>query len=56
LDDRPSKRPTMLKVMAMFKEMQASSTVDSKTSACTDDACFADVEMTTLKEDKEEKD
>ncbi|WVZ69056.1 hypothetical protein U9M48_017906 [Paspalum notatum var. saurae] len=60
LDDRPSRRPTMLKVMAMFKEIQAGSTVDSKTtSACTgmiDEACFADVEMTTLKEDKEEKD
>lgn len=60
LDDRPSRRPTMLKVMAMFKEIQAGSTVDSKTSsACTgtiDDACFGDVEMATLKEDKEEKD
>ncbi|XP_066312438.1 brassinosteroid LRR receptor kinase BRI1-like [Miscanthus floridulus] len=59
LHDMPSKRPTMLKVMAMFKELQASSAVDSKTSECTgamDDACFGDVEMTTLKEDKEEKD
>jgi len=60
LDDRPSRRPTMLKVMAMFKEIQAGSTVDSKTSsACTgsiDDAGFGGLEMTTLNEDKEEKD
>ncbi|KAL6845644.1 hypothetical protein ACP4OV_025139 [Aristida adscensionis] len=59
LDDRPSKRPTMLKVMAMFKEIQAGSTVDSKTSsACTgsiDDGGFGVVDM-TLREDKEEKD
>ncbi|KAK3161772.1 hypothetical protein QOZ80_1BG0081200 [Eleusine coracana subsp. coracana] len=58
LDNRPSKRPTMLKVMAMFKEIQAGSTVDSKTSsACTvsnDDGGFG-VDM-TLKEDKDEKD
>ncbi|PUZ55037.1 hypothetical protein GQ55_5G180200 [Panicum hallii var. hallii] len=60
LDDRPSRRPTMLKVMAMFKEIQAGSTVDSKTSsACTgsiDDAGFGGLEMVTLNEDKEEKD
>jgi protein brassinosteroid insensitive 1 len=58
LDDRPSKRPTMLKVMAMFKEIQAGSTVDSKTSsACTgsmDDGGFG-VDM-ALKEEKDEKD
>ncbi|KAF8678499.1 hypothetical protein HU200_046253 [Digitaria exilis] len=60
LDNRPSKRPTMLKVMAMFKEIQAGSTIDSKTSsACTgsiDDAGFVGLEMTTLNEDKDEKD
>ncbi|XP_039118532.1 systemin receptor SR160 [Dioscorea cayenensis subsp. rotundata] len=35
LDDRPMRRPTMLKVMAMFKEIQAGSTVDSTPSATT---------------------
>ncbi|CAO2166193.1 unnamed protein product [Urochloa humidicola] len=61
LDDRPSRRPTMLKVMTMFKEIQAGATVDSKTSsACTgsiDDAAgFGGLQMTTLNEDREEKD
>lgn len=59
LDNRPSKRPTMMKIMAMFKEIQAGSTVDSKTSsACTgsiDGGGFGLVDM-TLKEDKDEKD
>ncbi|KAJ3695041.1 hypothetical protein LUZ60_000418 [Juncus effusus] len=35
LDDRPSRRPTMLKVMAMFKEIQAGSVVDSTGSVKT---------------------
>ncbi|XP_047054916.1 brassinosteroid LRR receptor kinase BRI1 [Lolium rigidum] len=59
LDDRPSRRPTMLKVMTMFKEIQAGSTVDSKTSSVatglSDDPGFGVMEM-TLKEAKEEKD
>ncbi|XP_078151996.1 leucine-rich receptor-like protein kinase family protein [Carex rostrata] len=57
LDDRPSRRPTMLKVMAMFKEIQAGSTVDSKGSsgppgASMDGGFMAG--MSTLKEGKEE--
>uniref|UniRef100_A0ACD5W2P7 Uncharacterized protein n=1 Tax=Avena sativa TaxID=4498 RepID=A0ACD5W2P7_AVESA len=59
LDDRPSRRPTMLKVMTMFKEIQAGSTVDSKTSSVatglSDDPGFGVLEM-TLMEAKEEKD
>ncbi|MQL96394.1 hypothetical protein Taro_029069 [Colocasia esculenta] len=35
LDDRPMRRPTMVKVMAMFKEIQAGSTVNSTASAAT---------------------
>jgi protein brassinosteroid insensitive 1 len=59
LDDRPSRRPTMLKVMTMFKEIQVGSTTDSKTSSVatgfSDDPGFGVIEM-TLKEAKEEKD
>ncbi|OAY84876.1 Brassinosteroid LRR receptor kinase [Ananas comosus] len=56
LDDRPLRRPTMLKVMAMFKEIQAGSTVDSASSApaASMEGSFG-VEM-SLKEGKEEKD
>ncbi|KAJ3684797.1 hypothetical protein LUZ61_013961 [Rhynchospora tenuis] len=57
LDDRPSRRPTMLKVMAMFKEIQAGSTVDSKGSSCPPGASMDGgfmTGMTTLKEGKEE--
>jgi protein brassinosteroid insensitive 1 len=56
LDDRPSRRPTMLKVMTMFKEIQAGSTVDSKGSsgpgASIDGGFMAG--MSTLKEGREE--
>jgi protein brassinosteroid insensitive 1 len=59
LDDRPPRRPTMLKVMTMFKEIQVGSTTDSKTSSVatgfSDDPGFGVIEM-TLKEAKEEKD
>ncbi|XP_010927763.1 brassinosteroid LRR receptor kinase BRI1 [Elaeis guineensis] len=57
LDDRPLRRPTMLKVMAMFKEIQAGSTVDSTTSAppASVDGSFGVVDM-SLKEGKEDKD
>ncbi|KAL5228662.1 hypothetical protein ABZP36_016927 [Zizania latifolia] len=59
LEDRPSRRPTMLKVMTMFKEIQAGSMVDSKTSSAAtgsiDEGCFGVVDM-PLKEAKEEKD
>lgn len=59
LDDRPSRRPTMLKVMAMFKEIQAGSTVDSKTSSAAagsiDEGGYGVLDM-PLREAKEEKD
>ncbi|XP_072998662.1 brassinosteroid LRR receptor kinase BRI1-like [Typha latifolia] len=57
LDERPHRRPTMLKVMAMFKEIQAGSTVDSSASApaASIESDFGMVEM-SLKESKEEKD
>ena len=49
----------MLKVMTMFKEIQAGSTVDSKTSSVatglSDEPGFGVMDM-TLKEAKEEKD
>ncbi|CAL9755364.1 unnamed protein product [Musa acuminata subsp. burmannicoides] len=60
LDERPLRRPTMLKVMAMFKEIQAGSMVDSNASATAaaaasvDDA-FAEVDMSLKEESKEEK-
>ncbi|PPD84406.1 hypothetical protein GOBAR_DD18646 [Gossypium barbadense] len=52
LDDRPSKRPTMIRVMAMFKEIQAGSGLDSESTIGTDDGCFNAVEMVdmTIKE------
>uniref|UniRef100_A0A0D9V4Z7 non-specific serine/threonine protein kinase n=1 Tax=Leersia perrieri TaxID=77586 RepID=A0A0D9V4Z7_9ORYZ len=59
LDDRPSRRPTMLKVMTMFKEIQAGSTVDSKTSSAAagsiDEGGLGVLDM-PLREAKEEKD
>ncbi|XP_042490846.1 systemin receptor SR160-like [Macadamia integrifolia] len=45
LDDRPWRRPTMIQVMAMFKEIQAGSGIDSS-STVADDGSFATVEMT----------
>ncbi|KAL6576052.1 Brassinosteroid LRR receptor kinase [Orobanche hederae] len=38
LDDRPWKRPTMIQVMAMFKEIQAGSGIDSASSVGADEA------------------
>ncbi|XP_008808708.2 brassinosteroid LRR receptor kinase BRI1-like [Phoenix dactylifera] len=57
LDDRPSRRPSMLKVMAMFKEIQAGSAVDSTASAPLPsvDGSFGVGDM-SLEEGKEEKD
>ncbi|XP_072994975.1 brassinosteroid LRR receptor kinase BRI1-like [Typha latifolia] len=57
LDDRPLRRPTIMKVLAMFKQIQAGSTVDSFASApaASVDGCYGMVEM-SLKECKEEKD
>ncbi|CAA2988800.1 systemin receptor SR160 [Olea europaea subsp. europaea] len=37
LDDRPWKRPTMIQVMAMFKEIQAGSGMDSTASTITEE-------------------
>ncbi|XP_021728154.1 systemin receptor SR160-like [Chenopodium quinoa] len=40
LDDRPWKRPTMIQVMAMFKEIQAGSGFDSGSTITGDDGSF----------------
>ncbi|KAK9130081.1 hypothetical protein Sjap_010568 [Stephania japonica] len=53
LDDRPWRRPTMIQVMAMFKEIQAGSGMDSSTTTTTgDDESFGALEMVemTIKE------
>ncbi|KAL3818831.1 hypothetical protein ACJIZ3_004736 [Penstemon smallii] len=44
LDDRPWKRPTIIQVMAMFKEIQAGSGIDSTSSIAIEDASFSAVE------------
>nr|XP_043631736.1 systemin receptor SR160 [Erigeron canadensis] len=56
LDDRPWKRPTMIQVMAMFKEIQAGSGLDSTSSITTDETQFSSVEgiEMTIKEDSEQ--
>ncbi|XP_057530994.1 systemin receptor SR160-like [Amaranthus tricolor] len=41
LDDRPWKRPTMIQVMAMFKEIQAGSGLDSASTITEDDGSFS---------------
>lgn len=49
LDDRPWRRPTMIQVMAMFKEIQAGSGMDSQsTIATTEDEGFNAVEMVEM--------
>ncbi|XVF17110.1 hypothetical protein REPUB_Repub10bG0090400 [Reevesia pubescens] len=57
LDDRPWKRPTMIQVMAMFKEIQAGSGLDSQSTIATEDGGFSAVEMVdmTIKEVPEGK-
>ncbi|OMO55890.1 hypothetical protein CCACVL1_26901 [Corchorus capsularis] len=57
LDDRPWRRPTMIQVMAMFKEIQTGSGLDSQSTIATDDGGFNAVEMVdmTIKEDPEDK-
>ncbi|XP_058006362.1 protein BRASSINOSTEROID INSENSITIVE 1 [Hevea brasiliensis] len=52
LDDRPWRRPTMIQVMAMFKEIQAGSGLDSQSTIATEDGGFQMVEM-SIKEDPE---
>nr|XP_027077211.1 brassinosteroid LRR receptor kinase-like [Coffea arabica] len=44
LDDRPWKRPTMIQVMAFFKEIQAGSGIDSTSTIAADDGSFNAVE------------
>ncbi|GAV84330.1 Pkinase domain-containing protein/LRR_1 domain-containing protein/LRR_6 domain-containing protein/LRR_8 domain-containing protein [Cephalotus follicularis] len=55
LDDRPWRRPTMIQVMAMFKEIQAGSGLDSQSTITTDDGGFSTVELVemTIKEGNE---
>ncbi|XP_057417234.1 systemin receptor SR160 [Lotus japonicus] len=48
LDDRPWRRPTMIQVMAMFKEIQAGSGMDSQSTIATDDEGFNAVEMVEM--------
>nr|GMC57872.1 systemin receptor SR160 [Ipomoea batatas] len=40
LDDRPFRRPTMIQVMAMFKEIQAGSGIDSSSTIAAEDGGF----------------
>ncbi|PIN26881.1 Serine/threonine protein kinase [Handroanthus impetiginosus] len=44
LDDRPWKRPPIIQVMAMFKEIQAGSGIDSASSIAIDDGTFSTVD------------
>ncbi|MBA0823487.1 hypothetical protein Goarm_020217 [Gossypium armourianum] len=57
LDDRPWRRPTMIQVMAKFKEIQAGSGLESQSTIATDDGGFSAVEMVemTIKEIPEGK-
>ncbi|XP_076907766.1 systemin receptor SR160-like [Bidens hawaiensis] len=50
LDDRPSKRPTMVRVLAMFKEIQAGSGLSTSSIASVEGA-----EMTIMEEGEESK-
>ncbi|KAL6956201.1 protein kinase superfamily [Sarracenia purpurea var. burkii] len=43
LDDRPSRRPTMIQVMARFKEIQAGSRINSTSTIAGDDGSFCAV-------------
>lgn len=48
LDDRPWRRPTMIQVMAMFKEIQVGSGLDSASTITTEDGGFSAVEMVEM--------
>ncbi|KAL3584023.1 hypothetical protein D5086_015084 [Populus alba] len=48
LDDRPWRRPTMIQVMATFKEIQAGSGLDSQSTTTTEDGGFSAVEMVEM--------
>ncbi|XP_074301991.1 systemin receptor SR160-like [Silene latifolia] len=45
LDDRPWKRPTIIQVMAMFKEIQAGSGMDSGSIITSDDSGFSTIDV-----------
>ncbi|XP_028765980.1 protein BRASSINOSTEROID INSENSITIVE 1-like [Neltuma alba] len=48
LDDRPLRRPTMIQVMAMFKEIQAGSGMDSQSTITSEDGGFGAMEMVDM--------
>nr|BAC99050.1 brassinosteroid receptor [Pisum sativum] len=48
LDDRPWRRPTMIQVMAKFKEIQAGSGMDSQSTIATEDEGFNAIEMVEM--------
>lgn len=48
LDDRPWRRPTMIQVMAMFKQIQAGSGMDSQSTIATEDEGFNAIEMVEM--------
>ncbi|BAT79086.1 hypothetical protein VIGAN_02189900 [Vigna angularis var. angularis] len=48
LDDRPWRRPTMIQVMAMFKQIQVGSGIDSQSTIATDEEGFNAVEMVEM--------
>ncbi|VVA36980.1 PREDICTED: serine/threonine-kinase [Prunus dulcis] len=48
LEDRAWRRPTMIQVMAMFKEIQTGSGIDSQSTIATDDGGFGAVEMVEM--------
>ncbi|KAI4310716.1 hypothetical protein MLD38_035670 [Melastoma candidum] len=55
LDDRPQKRPNMIQVLAMFKEIHAGYGLDTMSSIVTEDSGLSAVEMSdlTIKEGSE---
>ncbi|GMH23989.1 hypothetical protein Nepgr_025832 [Nepenthes gracilis] len=48
LDDRPWRRPTMIQVMAMFKEIQAGSMLDSESTMGAGDGSLSTVDVVDL--------
>lgn len=48
LDDRPWRRPTMIQVMAMFKEIQAGPGIDSTSTIAGDDGSFNAVDVVEM--------
>ncbi|RZC87168.1 hypothetical protein C5167_042100 [Papaver somniferum] len=54
LDDRPRQRPTMIQVMALFKEIQTGSEYDSSATVDTEES-FSAIDMVDMAVIKEEK-